>query len=1577
MTGGSLLTRALRRAGAGPEAPLYSFVDERGAADTLTLSQTLAAAEGVAAALRERHGVVVGEPVLLVHPPGLAFVPALIGCMIAGVVPVPVFPPDPLAADGAEALAHIAIDTGARLALTTGAYNRARLLGAVRRRWHAVRWPELAWVATDGLRARPPAPSGWARASAEATLLLQYTSGSTSAPRGVEISHANVEHQLAFNRETLGGSADAHAVMWVPQYHDFGLISGILSALYGNWRLTFLSPMTFLQRPRIWFDTIHRLRATHTAAPDFGYALAARKLPADVIGRWDLSCLRVAMTAAEPIREATIDAFCGSFAAARFNRDAFCHAYGLAEHTVGVTVGGRGFVRVSGEHLSRRRFALHDGAGAVTLARCGRPGAGVSVRIVDAATGRACGGDEVGEIWVHSPSVAAGYFRRELESRSVFHATLDGDARHWLRTGDLGVLVDGELIVCGRAKDVVIVRGRNLYPQDIEVTAQRADPGVRPGNVIAFSAEQGGQEVLVVVAEVRDPKIASAARTRMAEAITAAVRGAHGVAPAEVVLLAAGALPKTTSGKVQRRRCRSLWLDGSLAALLRWSSPRTREELSPREVLVQVLAELPGMAAEHRLARLVDAMIGVFAGLTGLPREVVAPDVPMQAQGVDSLAVAELARTLEEACGVTVPLTVLVVHASLDWLSAWLLGEVLRLPFVAAAAPTSRAPACSFGGRRREPRHTRVAVIGGGVAGLVAADTLRSLGYRHITVYEAGAEVGGKVRTVWHDGRPYELGQVGFVDSYTHTLAQLRASGLTTRVGQGRPWAACGGEQTPVDLAEAATWAERLRARERSGDADPSRPIREWLDQSGAGPLPPAYQLYWTGFGYGHEDAPAAYLLEYLRLLPRITIVVQAEQGNQKVWTELAGRLADDGVQVRRGCAIDRVTTRAREPVAIERADGAVDEVDEVVFACPPWAAARMLVDPAERAMLAKFRATDYRAALIEVEGLLDRGGSLVLLDALEGRDVGRLISCSRPYDDTDIVVVYQYASPPDSNTFDVLSEQQLDERLARDLELRGARLVRILERARWRYFPHLSPEDLAAGTLAAIEALQGHDGRWFVGSHMCLETVEAVARHSAGTISQGFGEARPRTQLDRLDDAMARDAEAPAMPFPGDGAPPTLAQRALLAARRRVPRLDTARSVVHVRGAVASDVLAVRLQRQIARIEGLRLRVWGDGDDAVVRLHASAPVLERGWSHAAADEPFSAWLARFHARPTDDPRLPGALFALCSLGPDHHAVAFTIDHLLWDAIGQTWMMRLLADACADDVPMYAPELPTRHPAILERERAYASSPVHAADREYWRARLPALLPVDEPRELTGPSDARSHAASLSPRLRAAMRSWSDVHGATTTLHVTAGLLCRWVRAGHVAGRVLVDVRATSRPGLFDGGIEPQQRSFPLGVRLTPDAAVADLLAEVRAALVEGGRHAAPGADELAELMHACGQAPPFLWDVNVFPQLLSLRAGPAWLRMDAAPATHHEHRASFRVIEDIGAGTVSIVLLHRLSELSAADGERTLQLFVGLLAGLVAANAAETVETLLRRPCDSREIERRRVCGGRQPAPS
>lgn len=563
----TLLDTFWSRVVATPDATLFTFVDDDGAdAMSLTHREAYEAGAAVARALRERLGVRPGAAVLLVFPPSGDFVAALIGCLLAGAVAVPVAPPDPLRpGEDLERFARAAADCGARVALTSGAYHRARMVGRLRGLVvrPTVPWPDLTWHSVDASRReRAGAPP---TAGEGDVAVLQYTSGSTSDPKGVMITHGNLEHQLACNAEDLGLTAASRSVLWVPHFHDFGLISGISSALYGNGRLWLLSPLAFVRRPAVWFDVMSRVRATHTAAPTFAYDLAVRKTTPAQRRRWDLRDLAVAMCAAEPISPKTARAFVDAFADAGLRRDAFCPAYGLAEHTVGVTVGGRAVARVSRDALERERRATtpRDDGDAREFVGCGRPSRGVSVRIVDPERCVALGDDVVGEVWVDSPSKALGYFRREADTRETFRAGLDGEGA-WLRTGDLGFVREGELFVCGRRKDLLILRGRNLHPQDVEDTARGAHDAVRPGGVAAFTVEgDDGAEALVLVVEVRAEAESQAAA--VARAVRARVAEHHHAACQVVVVARAGSVPRTTSGKVRRSAARAAFVRGETA----------------------------------------------------------------------------------------------------------------------------------------------------------------------------------------------------------------------------------------------------------------------------------------------------------------------------------------------------------------------------------------------------------------------------------------------------------------------------------------------------------------------------------------------------------------------------------------------------------------------------------------------------------------------------------------------------------------------------------------------------------------------------------------------------------------------------------------------------------------------------------------------------------------------------------------------------------------------------------------------------------------------------------------------------
>ena len=553
-----------------PDLPLYTWVDDQGRDQvTLTFAQAREAAAAVAAHLTSQCGLKAGDRVLLVYPPSLDFVVTFVGCLIAGIVPAPIYPPNPLKLrKDLATFQAIATNCQAAAVLTNKEYARAKLLGGLKAfvGREGVRWPDLPWHTVEGVKPRrQAAPVHTAKPGDVA--FLQYTSGSTSTPKGVMITHANVLAEAVANARDLNLRVSVRCVFWVPQYHDFGLISGILSALAGNGHLYMMSPFAFAKRPAVWLEVMSRVRATHSATPNFGLELAVRKTTPEQRAAWDLSALEAIVCAAEPVRASTLESFHAAFAPSGMRPGVVFPSYGLAEHTVSVTVGGKRVLKVARLALQEGRAAPPtDSDEAVPLVACGRvTKAGLRVRIVDAQTRVPLADGQVGEIWVDSPTKAAGYYGRESESREIFQARVSdpSDDRGYLRTGDLGFLWEGELYPTGRCKDLIIVRGRNYYPQDIEDGLRNAHPAVRPGGLLAFAAPDAtGEEGLVIVAELQD------GAREPAEAVARALRDRvfqdHQLGCSGVVIGQRGTVPKTTSGKLRRQTCRADYLSGAL-----------------------------------------------------------------------------------------------------------------------------------------------------------------------------------------------------------------------------------------------------------------------------------------------------------------------------------------------------------------------------------------------------------------------------------------------------------------------------------------------------------------------------------------------------------------------------------------------------------------------------------------------------------------------------------------------------------------------------------------------------------------------------------------------------------------------------------------------------------------------------------------------------------------------------------------------------------------------------------------------------------------------------------------------------
>jgi len=616
--------------------PLFRYLHEGvadGPEEVWTIADVDRRARQVAAALAPHAPP--GSRALLLFPPGLDFIAAFFGCVYAGVVAVPVAPPDPTRLEATlPRLRGVVRDANPAVLLSVSAF-------ATFSEGLAELAPELAAlpaIAVDEVRSE----TSWSPRSVapEDLAFLQYTSGSTGDPKGVMVSHRNV---LA-NEENIDAAFTVRpgdlGVSWLPMFHDMGLLAALIQPLAVMVPVVILSPLAFLQRPLSWLQTVSRLKATVTGAPNFAYELCARRVTPEVLETLDLRSWRLAFCGAEPVRPATLERFARTFAPCGFDPRALYPTYGLAEATLLVSgpKSGSGMTSVSfdPESLSSGR-PVPSGAGRA-LASCGQV-IGQEARIVS-ADGQALPPGQVGEIWLRGPNVTGGYWQRPEESREIFGATLAQGDGPWLRTGDLGFFHQEGLYLCGRKKDVIIVRGRNLYPQDLEHSVERAHPALRAGCSAAFSVDDGTVERLVVVAEANETPELPAAFAAMRRAVA----DEHGAELHAIALIRPRTIPKTSSGKIRRRSCREAWLAGELELIA--------QEGSPPKVVPAPAA--PGMKAEAEEGRVLPWMMDWLRRHTANPS--IQPDMGFSEAGLDSLAATQLAGDLERHLGFEVPM---------------------------------------------------------------------------------------------------------------------------------------------------------------------------------------------------------------------------------------------------------------------------------------------------------------------------------------------------------------------------------------------------------------------------------------------------------------------------------------------------------------------------------------------------------------------------------------------------------------------------------------------------------------------------------------------------------------------------------------------------------------------------------------------------------------------------------------------------------------------------------------------------------------------------------------------------------
>ncbi|MGK7891318.1 MAG: fatty acyl-AMP ligase, partial [Leptolyngbyaceae cyanobacterium] len=574
------------RAQSHPDKTAYTFIrDGEVESEVLSYKELDRRAQAIAARLQAVGAP--GQRALLLYAPDLSFITAFLGCLYAGVLAVPAYPPRPN--QTIDRLRSMMTDAGATIALTTQQLlsNFGKILET------NPDFAQLNWVTTDGVA--PASELSWQPPMlTEKTLaFLQYTSGSTGLPKGVMVSHSNLLHNARAIHERFGDTAKTIGVSWLPPYHDMGLIGGILQPIYLNIPSVLMAPVSFLQRPLRWLQAISKYRGTTSGGPNFAYDLCVRQITPEQRDALDLSSWSLAFSGAEPVRAETMRQFTKHFSPCGFRPEAFYPCYGMAEATLFVTGGDRSqtptITTVESDALEQNIAVLvdqqngsqsPDASDRRQLVSCGVPANNQRVAIVNPNTLIPCADGEVGEIWATGSNIAQGYWNRPQQSEETFHArTATTGAGPFLRTGDLGFVKNGELYVTGRLKDLIVIRGLNHYPQDIEATMGTTHEQLRSGQGAAFSVDVDNEERLVVVQEVERTAMRRLRTDEIVTAIKQAIAQSHALQVHAILLLRTGSIPKTSSGKIQRHACKQGFLAQSLTVVSQWIENEEKAEI--------------------------------------------------------------------------------------------------------------------------------------------------------------------------------------------------------------------------------------------------------------------------------------------------------------------------------------------------------------------------------------------------------------------------------------------------------------------------------------------------------------------------------------------------------------------------------------------------------------------------------------------------------------------------------------------------------------------------------------------------------------------------------------------------------------------------------------------------------------------------------------------------------------------------------------------------------------------------------------------------------------------------------------
>lgn len=610
-----------------------------------------------AIAARLQQSAQPGDRALLLYPAGLEYIAAFFGCLYADVIAVPAYPPR--RNRSLERIEGIVTNAAAKFTLTT-----AQLRGDIEKSFaedQALKGMEF--VSTDQISAamaeqwQEPAING------DSLAFLQYTSGSTGTPKGVMVSHGNLLHNERQMQAAFGTSEHSVVVGWLPLYHDMGLIGNVLNPLYVGYPCYVMAPVAFLQKPLRWLEAMSRYKATISGAPNFAYDLCSRKITSQQRDALDLSNWKVAYNGAEPVHPQTLDRFADFFRPAGFRKNSFSPCYGLAEATLFVAANKSDdeiFINsVTGASLENHSIkqAESDDADARPLVSCGTSWLDASFQIVHPETNKPCTDNTVGEIWISGPNVAKGYWGREEETKHTFEATISGqNGAHYLRTGDMGFIEDDHLYVTGRLKDLIIIRGRNHYPQDIEKTVEDSHDSLEKSACAAFSFDVDGSEKLAVAIEVKRIHLRSLNTDAVVKAIRKAVSETHELQVHTVLLLKPLSIPKTSSGKIQRHACRDGFLNNKLNIVGRNALEQVDDEESDMSEAFLDRGALSSLPPAERKTLVSFFLQQLVAKSLKVNVSDVDPSQSLSTLGLDSLDTIELKLEIERNLKATVPM---------------------------------------------------------------------------------------------------------------------------------------------------------------------------------------------------------------------------------------------------------------------------------------------------------------------------------------------------------------------------------------------------------------------------------------------------------------------------------------------------------------------------------------------------------------------------------------------------------------------------------------------------------------------------------------------------------------------------------------------------------------------------------------------------------------------------------------------------------------------------------------------------------------------------------------------------------